>query len=571
VIGAVMAAALAGAVYGRSQAAEPLAEPLDLRQTALFKNGFGFFVGQATFPAGQSSLHFILPAVPVQGTFWLSYPADVALSSAVAERIDSAGETLEAITIAEILKANVGKRVRVTVDEKDISGRIIDFTEDRRMPRIMPYAPGLPEPQAEGREIWPPYEIGLAVIDVNGGTFCLNPQSVQHVTFPDGDVSQRFARTRQTVAVRIQAGKPPTSRSITVSFLAKGITWSPSYFVDISGEDKAQLSAKALIVNETYDLNDVAVQLVTGFPRLKFSNVLSPIGMKEPLEEFLQSLGEGGRQMRGGPERAYAMARRVELGYGGAAMDVAPEYGAAEEGLSAEDLFLYPAGRITLPRDRVAYVPLFTEAVPYEHVYKWDIPDTVDESGQLLPRGPQPPERKEEVWHTIRLENTTNVPWTPAPAEVVSDGTLLGQDELDYTPAGGEANLRIARAADIQAEQQEFEAERKRNAAQAYEMHYDLVTVRGELTAANFKQEAVTLKITKTLSGEVVSSDPQAEIETLAAGLRGMNERKKLTWTVEVAPAEKRQVTYVYRVYVFAGRESPPVRSMPGAPESALR
>ncbi len=148
------------------------------------------------------------------------------------------------------------------------------------------------------------------------------------------------------------------------------------------------------------------------------------------------------------------------------------------------------------------------------------------------------------------MENTTKVPWTTAPAEIVKEGFILGQDTLNYTPSGGETTLRITQAVSVKAEQIELETERKRDAAQLYGYHYDLVTVEGKLSVRNFQTKAITLEISKTLSGEVGSSQPEAKIESLARGLSRMNAVKKLTWTIELEPGESKQLGYVYGVYV---------------------
>ena len=67
----------------------------------------------------------------------------------------------------------------------------------------------------------------------------------------------------------------------------------------------------------------------------------------------------------------------------------------------------------------------------------------------------------------------------------------------------------------------ELETERKRDAARLYGHHYDLVTVEGNLSATNFQQKPITLEITKTLSGEIISSKPEAKIEKQA--MQGQN------------------------------------------------
>jgi len=79
---------------------------------------------------------------------------------------------------------------------------------------------------------------------------------------------------------------------------------------------------------------------------------------------------------------------------------------------------------------------------------------------------------------------------------------------------------------------------------------FDQITVRGDLSILNTQSKAITLEITKTLSGEVKSTDPAAKEEKLAKGLGRMNGLSKLTWTIELPPATERRVNYVYEVYV---------------------
>ncbi|MBN2132518.1 MAG: hypothetical protein JW741_23655 [Sedimentisphaerales bacterium] len=229
-----------------------------------------------------------------------------------------------------------------------------------------------------------------------------------------------------------------------------------------------------------------------------------------------------------------------------------PTYGAAEAGQVAEDLFLYPAGTLTLAKGEVGYVPLFTESVPCGHIYQWDIPDYVDEEGRYQygrdNRDQQEPEQ--EVWHSLRLTNATRIPWTTAPAETVKDGAILGQDTLPCTPAVRDGTLRITRAVGVKAEQIELETDRKREAARLYGYSYDLITVQGDLSISNTQDKPITLEITKTLSGAVKSATPEAARQKLARGLRRMNGLMKLTWTLDLPPGKQQDLRYTYEVYV---------------------
>jgi hypothetical protein len=226
-----------------------------------------------------------------------------------------------------------------------------------------------------------------------------------------------------------------------------------------------------------------------------------------------------------------------------------PEYGAATAGVSAEDLFLYPVEKVTLKRNQVGYYPLFTEKVPYEHVYEWEIPDYVNEQDQYQ-RPPETQKPAEIVWHSLRLKNTTKLPWTTAPAETMKDNQILGQATLTYTAPGNDVMLKITQALGIKAQETELETNREVNALQRYGWSYDRITVEGTLLLHNFTAGAVAVKITKTLSGEVVTSAPEAQVVKLAKGLRQENPRSKLTWEVPLNPGAEAQVTYTYKVLI---------------------
>lgn len=535
------------AVFVPAAAAEssPSPQSLDLERVALFKNGLTFFVGRVECPAGETSFDVALPTAPSHGTFWVSYAPDVPVINVVAAQVDS-GRTVEAATIPEMLAANVGRNVRLVVGDKELTGVITYVAPHRAAPVPNPYEPGhvLTDP-AYGHPWQPP---GLMLLETEAGEVSINPATVTQATFLQGKASRRFTEPGRSVVLRVRLKSPAGGQPLTVSYLGKGATWAPSYMVDITDGRTARLSAKALIVNDACELRDLDAQLVTGFPHLQFADIVSPIALKEDLAQFLQAVSQGQSERGRADIMSNVMTQSVH--YGGVRDAAAmPAYGAAEAGTTAEDLFLYPAGRISLNRSEVAYVPLFTEAVPCKHIYQWDIPDYVNEEGRYEEQ-PARGDKLQQVWHSVRLTNTTRVPWTTAPGQTVKDGIILGQDTLGYTPAGGESTLRITQAVSVKAEQRELETDRKREAAQFYGWQYDLITVRGELAVTNFQTKAITLEITKTLSGELKSSDPEARLEKLAAGLRRMNGLAKLTWTLQLEPGQKHDVSYQYEVYI---------------------
>jgi hypothetical protein len=523
-----------------------------LKQAALFKNGLGFFVSEVVCPKGEASFTVIPAAAASHGTFWAAPPPTVKLESLIAKEVEL-GKSMEAITIEELLKANVGRSVWLSFDDKGestIKGVIRSFAENRLVPPPCPYVLG-----TESGEWRRPLQATLVILETETGEVAINSQGVRRIQFLDGKPNKVFTGKDKSVQLDIQLAKPAGGEKLTLSYLAKGITWAPSYIVDITEPNKAVVSAKAVVINEVCDLNDVTIQLVTGYPHLQFADVVSPLAMKENLAQFLQSLarGQSERGWRGVMANAMVQTQSSDFSAGAMRPEEAlmmPSYGAAEVGKTSEDLFLYPVEKVNLAKGQTGYYPLFTESVAYKHIYQWKIPDYVNEEDHYSYPQQRGQEQPEEVWHCLKMENTTKIPWTTAPAEIVKEGFILGQDTLNYTPSAGETTLRITQAVSVKAEQLELETGRNRDATQLYGYHYDLVTVEGKLSVKNFQTKAITLEISKTLSGEVKSSQPEAKIESLARGLSRMNATRKLMWTIELGPGESKQLGYVYEVYV---------------------
>jgi len=542
---------LANSVCGLSQA-RPTKADVKLQQVALFKNGLGFFVSQAAVPTGKESFYVVPLAAASHGTFWVAYPQTVKLKR-LAVKETQVEELTEAITVAELLKANVGKKARLYFpdpDEPAVEGRISYFALDRQMPKPQPYVPGGAAGVIMNRRAVD-QRSQLVIINTANGQVGINPDVIRRVDFPNEEPATAFAEKKDSMQLDVELAGRADGQNLLVSYLAKGVTWAPSYVVDISTDDKAQISAKAAVINEVCDFDGVTLQLVTGFPNLQFADIVSPLALKENLGQFLQSL------IRGESERTRDAAVMYNVAVQSMAWSrrpqnrVMPSYGAGEAGKVSEDLFFYPLEKVRLAKGQVGYFPLFTETVPYKHIYQWKIPDYVnDEDRYRRRRDDQQRWPEEQVWHSIRLENVTKLPWTTAPAEILKEALILGQDTLKYTPVQGESTVRITQAVSVKADQVEFEVERKRDALRMYGDHFDLITVQGKLSLTNFLPKPITLEITKTVSGQVKSSQPEAEIEKLARGLLRVNTTADLSWTIELEADEHKEIGYTYDVYV---------------------
>lgn len=526
----------------KGPAAEQPATELHVQRVALFKNGLGMFTAELALPDQGTSFVFRPPVAASHGTFWVSAGPQVRLGSLVARKA-TLDAKVPAMSVAEFLAANVGRQVSVQMsgEARDtVEGKVVDV---KLAPPSQPqdaYLPGSAPPGRAGQ---------LALLETRRGYVAINPQMAQRVALAEGDAGREYVVQRDTVELHGSLLAPAPGQKLTVSWLAKGITWAPSYLVDITDPNQARFTAKAEVINEAADLRVVDLALVTGFPHLQFADVVSPLAMKRDLASFLRDLASGSSPQER-PPMSNVMVQQQAMAYamagGSAAM---PAFNANMPGAAAEDLFLYPLPGVDLAKGETGYYPLLDASLPYKHVHLWDIPDYLNDQEQYDQRRQQQPVES-IVWHALRLTNNTTIPWTTAPAETVTGGQVLGQDILAYTPVGAQATLKITIAVDVKADQAEFERTRQRDALVSQGWSYDRVTVDGKLSVHDLKPDSVTVEITKLLSGEVQASKPEAGIEKLAAGLRSVNPLSRLRWTLTLKPGEEQQITYTYQVLV---------------------
>jgi len=531
-----------------------------IERVALFKNGLGYFTSSAALPKGAASIRIKQLPIPSHGTFWVGYPEDMKIR-ALFTSLEDVDETAPARSVIELLQCNPGRKVKIGTsldDMPEIKGTIVGIAgEDESTEPPSPYLMDVRRPITNQR--YQSYQAtSLIIIKTESGNVALNAGSIVRVDFEDDDITTSVSTAAKQPSIRMELDKASNGQKIGLSYLARGITWSPSYLIDISDSENATFSAKAVVINEAADLRDIHLDLVTGYPNIRFGEVNSPVAMSQDLAGFLRALTTGRSESgsRGNIMVGNMMTTQAALRYDGSSFIESeplptPAYSTAQEGTVSEDLFLYPVENITLRRGETALLPLFTAEVPYKHIYIWKIPDWLDENERYR-RDIDKDEQllAEEVWHSCRLVNTMEMPWTTAAAEFIKDGQITGQDICYYTPPGAETTIRLNRALNVLAEQTELELSRQRSAVRFHGYDHDLVRVKGELKLKNRLDKDVVVEVTKNLSGEVLESVPKAKDTPTAKGLRWVNPRHILVWEIELKAGQEQMLTYTYDVYI---------------------
>lgn len=478
---------------------------------SLFKNGYAMVVRKLAV-TGSTSTTADIPQAAL-GTFWITTTGDLKIVDLVTTQEDRKS-TSSPGTYSEFLALNVGKEVSLTtVNLGILKGTLKSVVGDTIM-----------------------LDRGDSIVMIGFG-------EVRMISVGKDGVTSA-ARTSQQ---RVMRFKTTGTGEIVLYGLERGITWAPAYALDLVDDKKLTLTAKSTVLNDLGELANVDLKFVTGFPNVPWSTLQEPLLSGQSVDQFTGFLASIGLPSGGFRGRADAMTQNAG-GQAGAPMDFDGGFAVNTGGGSqAEDLFFYNRSGISLKRGDRGFYILFQAKSDYDHLYTVDLSDSVQQNTRYV--GGQ--EGPADVWHSLKLKNTSGQPLTTAPVTVFKEGQILGQDTMTYTSAGAPLMVKMSKALDIRVEATEEEVKRERSALRTPNgVVYDLVTLKGTISMRSYKAIDVAMRIQKEVTGEVTESTGNPAVVKLAKGLIEINPRSKLTWTPTLGAGKTMEVTFTYKVYV---------------------
>jgi hypothetical protein len=525
---------------------------------AAFKNGLAFVVkqGDVRLEAGAGNLAPVPNAT--LGSLWIApNDAGASLDEVVARRFKVLGPQ-NLTTLADVLLANAGKVVTIVDNsQKEYTGEIVGF---RQVEKSGAGATSLANPPGESSYLntpppSPPHVMPeFLLLKSDGKLLALYFHNVARVILPADPILQQTQEDERK-ALRLKVKGVTGHANLTMGYLEHGLGWTPSYLVSLQDDKTALITMQAVLVNDAEDLKDTDLFFVVGVPNFAYANVPSPMALQQSLLEFMQAASR-----RDDTNGRYSNAITGQMAIGGAVdfeTAAAPSLAATTEelqGAQDEDLFLYSRKNVTLARGERATYNVFSESVHYEHIYDWNLEDQprVDGFGNPQNNSNSGLDRstKNNIWHALRLKNTTKFPWTSAPTMVISGTKPLSQDTVPYTPKNATSSLKLTVATDIRASHEENEVERQRDVQRRRSYNYDQVTVEGTLTIKNYKSKDVRLSITDRVRGTVESQTDDGKTAKLAEAIAVDNPLSRLTWEVTLKAGEEKIIKYRYKVWL---------------------
>lgn len=509
---------------GEAMDAEML-KKLPVKEVTVFKDGHAFVLHEGSVPTdkdGNVRLDY-LPR-PVIGTFW-PYVSDKTptLKSVVAGKHKIRVERT-ALTMRELLEANLGAEVRVT--EKPWTSNaagdplVYDATVTGWAERSSAELAAAAAPYA-GEAL--PVKGEIIFLKTEHGTKAVNIGRILDITFKEehrARLYQEEFRNLLTLHLDWDGKTPNTSANVGMVYVQRGIRWIPSYRVVIDGKGGARVELQGTLVNELADLEKVTAHLVIGVPSFAFKDNVDPMSLQ-------QAVAQLSRHFQENAQTAYAFSNAIMTQQempvrrarpssgGGETIDLGPDVAVSGK---SEDLYMFTVNDVTLAKGQRMVVRIAEFTLPYRDIYVLDIPFAPP--GEILRHFNH--NQRDQLYkllvankakHRLRFTNNSSYPLTTAPASILKEGRILAQGMMTYTPIGAESDLELTTAVNVQVKKADKETKRTPNAATWHGNSYGRIDLEGKITVGNYSDKPIELEIARHVLGNVDEAGQDGEVE----------------------------------------------------------
>lgn len=519
----------------------------------MFKNGLA--VVRATFPVNGPG-QYLWDEVPrvTHGSFWIESDGIVSVQST--SRMVSEVDEVEAAT-GSLQSDLAGKNVKLWLSEtRPGENAMITGTVWEVPTPITPKA----------------WDLDYSSLDTGGSNYralrnnsLLNRQNTSttgnFLVLDGGNGSRSYIPQNNIAAMEVAGPFQPARRTIEkpvlvfdvqkapddgglvqITYLTKGLAWLPSYHLDLGEKDTMKIRQNAVVRNEMTAFNNTELQLISGFPNIRFGAVDSPLWQGTNLASFFQEINGAANSAAG---NNFVSQQAVYSNFAAPAPSQAlPNL--AEKGNASDDIHYESIGsRSMKPGDSLSLDVAGGETT-YEKVVEWKIADPRNERG----RYDSSSSTKQEAWDAVRFTNPFKFPMTTAPALVVESGKFRGQSVLEWVNPGQQTCLQVTKALSIRTQASEIEEEGQREIVLIGGNDYQRTTVKGTLTIENFRNTDVTMTVTCDFSGKLIEAADDPALSLRTEGISSVNPRRQLDWSFDLPAGKEKTITYRYEVLV---------------------
>ncbi|MGA2442732.1 MAG: hypothetical protein ABSH08_17395, partial [Tepidisphaeraceae bacterium] len=374
-----------------------------IESVELFKNGLAI-VHQSADIAGPGVYRLDNVPAPVHGTFWIT--GDVAMDAQVTMRdVD-----VPANNSPDFQENLIGKSVKIQLKEGTLPPVVGRVMKVDRPKGNQAWNRGYEQPQYSYQDNSQPQSGGFLVIETDHGRTYVDSAAIAFM-----DVTDAGPSIHQRQPVLLLTPRDGNKGTVHISYLTKGLAWAPSYRVELIDDHNLSVEQQAVVKNEMQDFKDAEVTLISGYPNIRFSNVLSPLSLEQTWARFFEQINANPTEVRGAMANnavvQQAMPNADDL-TSGLDMSAIP----AGEGA---DLHFQPIGKHSLGEGDSLMVSVAQNTAPYDRIVEWIVADNRDVDGRAVEasrNGDSAEPRRDQPWDAIRFKNPLPFAMTTGPA-----------------------------------------------------------------------------------------------------------------------------------------------------------
>jgi hypothetical protein len=483
----------------------------------VFKNGTYFVLKSGQVDINDKKALLETPTSPLLGTFWLMPQNSIRINQIVFVT-DTLKKSKHVNTIYDVILSNSGKQVTLTYQINEEIREISGLLSARKGSQIV---------SIKTRETKTVYIPTNKILNI----------------MVEGSPVETYESDSLSRVCKVLFDKDMRSTNLNMMYMQTGIQWIPMYHINILNENEIHLELKAVVENYAESIKGADLTLTVGEPQFFWGRQLDPISSNYLTNIFNQTpIATGAYQWS---NAIYSVDETISGSafYDSPALDTYNTSGA-----KSNDLYMFHIGNADLPKNSKTTFEIFGQNLPYEDVYEVALTDVTNYSYNRYLSIDK--EKNHDVFHSLKLTNTTKQPLTTAPVFVLDEKqNPLAQDRIKYTAVGSKVSVQLSKSGDVIVKNNEEELEVVQSFKRFNKVNYNKVIIKGSIEVENMQDKKIRLDVTKSLTAMVNSADNNGKI-IKSGKYYNYNPYSTIEWTIDLKPGEKKTLNYEYYVLI---------------------
>jgi hypothetical protein len=317
------------------------------KSISIFKNGQAFVIKEGEISTKDNVYTFDKIPNALFGTLWFAgLKSNILQVTGKQEEVEESVER-KAVSFRDLLYAYKNKRFTLTTnDEKIYTGTIEDFDlqNDANSPLI---------------------------IKTDGKWISILPVSIKNIEFaekPEKIIKTNKKEMKPVIKVMFEKGG---NQQLSMMYLQNGISWIPTYLLELKSETEAQLKMQAEVINNVENIENADVNFVVGVPHFKF--VSNPATLTSFAKQIYRRNDYDNYGGLGASFSNAKISQAAESSYSDNETISMPTIGTNIEADVSGDYYFYNVKNISLEKGERAHYSIFDIPIKIKHLYECDL------------------------------------------------------------------------------------------------------------------------------------------------------------------------------------------------------